>query len=285
MTPVWAQRQEALLSDCIVSPDVFDHMVNRLRDFVVPYQRALETEAGQRHVPLYLEGLLSHLDRKNAEKIAALVDVERLLMQEFIGTAPWDHRPLIEVLVGQVVDRFGEPDGIIAFDPSSFPKRGTHSVGVKRQWCGHRGKVDNCQVGVFMGYVSRLDHALLDFRLSLPEEWARDEHRRQACHLPPAVRYHPRHEQCLEMLDAWGNQVPHGWITGDDELGRHTRFRHDLRERGERYVLGVPCTTTVRDLEALLPEYQGRGRRPKALWQSVTQWRQCLTADGWTHLP
>ena len=63
-------------------------------------------------------------------------------MQAFIGTAPWDHRPLIAVLVGQVVDRLGEPDGIIAFDPSSFPKRGTHSVGVKRQWCSHRGKVD-----------------------------------------------------------------------------------------------------------------------------------------------
>ena len=129
------------------------------------------------------------------------------------------------VLVGQVAERLGEPDGIIAFDPSSFPKRGTHSVGVKRQWCGHRGKVDNCQVGVFMGYVSRHDHALLDFRLSLPEEWARDEQRRQACHVPPEVRYHTRHEQCLEMLDAWGEQVPHGWVTGDDELGRHTRFR------------------------------------------------------------
>ncbi len=58
---------------------------------------------------------------------------------------------------------------------SSFPKRGTHSVGVKRQWCGHRGKVDNCQVGVFMGYVSGQEHAVLDFRLSLPEEWAQDE--------------------------------------------------------------------------------------------------------------
>jgi SRSO17 transposase len=116
---------------------------------------------------LYLEGLLSHLDRKNAEDIAALVDVERLVLQEFIGTTPWDHRPLVQVLVGQVVHRLGEPDGIIAFDPSSFPKRGTHSVGVKRQWRGHRGKVDNCQVGVFMGYVSRHDHALLDFRLYL----------------------------------------------------------------------------------------------------------------------
>ena len=78
------------------------------------------------------------------------------------------------------------------------------------------------------------------------------------------------------MLDAWGEQVPHGWVTGDDELGRHTRFRHDLRERGERYVLGVPCTTTMRDLEAPLPAYSGRGRRPKAPWQSVTEWRKSL---------
>jgi SRSO17 transposase len=239
MTPAWAQRQEALLRDCIVSPDVFESIVDRLCDFVVPFQHALETEARKRHVHLYLVGLLSHLDRKNTEKIAAFVDVERLVMQEFIGTAPWDHRPLLTVLVGQVVEQLGEPDGVIAFDPSSFPKRGRHSVGVKRQWCSHRGKVDNCQVGVFMGYVSRHDHALLDFRLSLPEDWARDAQRRAECHVPPEVRYHTRHEQCLEMLDAWGEQVPHGWVTGDDELGRHTQFRHELRERGERYVLGV----------------------------------------------
>jgi len=167
MTPAWALRQEELLSDCIVSPDVFNHMVDRLCDFVVPYQHTLETKAGQRNVHLYLAGLLSHLGRKNAETIAALVDVERLVMHDFIGTAPWDHRPLVNVLVGQVIERLGDPDGIIAFDPSSFPKRGTHSVGVKRQWCGHRGKVDNCQVGVYMGSVSRQAHALLDFRLSL----------------------------------------------------------------------------------------------------------------------
>src|ERR1043166_6562260 len=94
-----------------------------------------------------------------------------------------------------------------------------------------------CQVGVFMGYVSRHDHALLDFRLSLPEDWARDAERRAACHVPPEVQYHTRHEQCLEMLDLWGAQVPHGWVTGDDELGRHTRFRQALRERGERVIL------------------------------------------------
>jgi len=284
MTPAWAQRQEELLSDCLVFPDVFNPMVDRLGDFVVPYQQALETEAGQRNVHLYLAGLLSHLARKNAEEIATLVDVERLVMQEFIGTAPWDHRPLVRVLVGQVVERLSDPDGIIAFDPSSFPKRGTHSVGVKRQWCGHRGKVDNCQVGVFMGYVSRQDHAVLDFRLYLPQEWARDEPRRQECHVPPAVRYHTRQEQCLEMLDEWRDQVPHGWVTGDDELGRHTRFRGELRQRGERYVLGVPCHTTIRDLEAPLPESQGRGRRPKAPWQSMSAWRKSLGSEGWTRL-
>jgi len=284
MTPAWAQRQEELLRDCIVSPDVFDSMVDRLREFVVPYQHALETEAGQRNVHLYLQGLLSHLLRKNAEQIATLVDVERLVMQEFIGTAPWNYQPLVTVLVGQVVDRLGEPDGIIAFDPSSFPKRGTHSVGVKRQWCGHRGKVDNCQVGVYMGYVSRRDHVLLDFRLSLPEDWARDEHRRQECHVPEEVQYRTRHAQCLEMLDLWGEQVPHGWVTGDDELGRHTRFRQQLRERGERYVLGVPCTTTIRDLEAPRPTYQGYGRPPKPPWQSVTVWRHALAPEAWAHL-
>jgi len=281
MALAWAQRREELLNDCIVSPDIFTPMIDRLAAFVLPYQQALETEAAQRHLHLYLQGLLSHLPGKNAEDIATFVDIERQVLQAFIGTAPWDHRPLIEVLVPQVVHRLGQPDGILAFDPSSFPKRGTHSVGVKRQWCGHRGKVDNCQVGVFMGYVADDEHALLDFRLYLPEEWIRDEPRRQACHVPPEIRYHTRQEQCLAMLDQWGEQVPHGWVTGDDELGRHTALRQALRERGERYVLGVPCNTTMRDLEALPPAYQGRGRRPKAPWQSVTAWRKLLDPNAW----
>jgi SRSO17 transposase len=281
MTPVWAQRREELLSDCIVSPDVFKPMIERLAEFVAPYQQALEIEALQHPMHLYLQGLLSPLPRKNAEEIAAWVDADRQVMQDFIGIAPWDHRPLIEVLVPQVACQLGQPDGIIAFDPSSLPKRGTHSVGVKRQWCGHRGKVDNCQVGVFMGYVSDDEHALLDFRLYLPENWARDGLRRQECHVPSEVRYQTRQEQCLEMLDLWREQVPHSWITGDDELGRHTRFRQALRERGERYVLGVPCNTTIRDLEAPVPDYSGRGRRPKAPWQSVTAWRQSLDPTAW----
>jgi len=136
MTPAWAQRREALLSDCLVSPDVFPQMLDRLGEFVVPYQRALESEAAHYPMHLYLQGLLSQLPRKNAEAIAAWVDVERQVIQDFIGIAPWNHQLLVTVLVGEVAEQLGEPDGIIAFDPSSFPKRGTHAVGVKRQWCG-----------------------------------------------------------------------------------------------------------------------------------------------------
>ena len=143
MSTLWALRREELLSDGLVSPDLFHQMVDRLAEFVVPYQQALEAVAAY-PLHLYLQGLLSHWHRKNAEEIATLVDVERQVIQDVIGIVPWDHRPLVTVLVGQAGERLGEPDGIIAFDPSSFPKRGTHSVGVKRQWCGHRGKVDNC---------------------------------------------------------------------------------------------------------------------------------------------
>src|SRR5262249_32028056 len=116
------------------------------------------------------------------------------------------------------------------------------------------------------GYGARCAHRARgrgDVPAPQSAEWARDEHRRQECHVPENVTYRTRHEQCLEMLDLWGAQVPHGWVTGDDELGRHTGFRQALRERGERYVLGVPCTTIIRDLEAPLPAYHGRGGPPK----------------------
>ena len=105
MTPAWVQRPEALLHDCVVSPDVFEYMVERLRDFVVPYQHALEPAAGKRYVYLYLPGLLAHCPRQNAEEIATFVDVERLGLQEVLGTAPWHDQPLGTGLVGQGVER------------------------------------------------------------------------------------------------------------------------------------------------------------------------------------
>ena len=119
MTPVWAQRREELWSDCLVSPDVFNEMVDRLGEFVMPSQRALETEADPHSMHLSLQGLLSHVPRKHAEDIAAWVDVERLVMHDFIGIAPWDHPPLIGVLVGQVAKRLGQGYSVLDFPLAS----------------------------------------------------------------------------------------------------------------------------------------------------------------------
>jgi SRSO17 transposase len=143
---------------------------------------------------------------------------------------------------------------VLVFDPSGFPKQGTKSVGVQRQWCGRLGKIDNCQVGVCMAYVSAEEHALVNTRLYLPREWAQDKARRKKCHVPRAVTFQTRRELCLDMLEEVGHLLPHGWIAGDDEMGRSSGFRRELRSRNERYLLAVPSNTLIRDLDAALPE-------------------------------
>jgi hypothetical protein len=121
------------------------------------------------------------LQRKNMEMIAYLHDQDRQPLQKFIGQVEWGYRPLLGELVRQVGAKLGEADGVLVFDPSAFPKQGRNSVGVARQWCGRLGKTDNCQLGIFMGYVTRKEHALVNFRLFMPKEWSRDKARREKC--------------------------------------------------------------------------------------------------------
>ena len=135
---------------------------------------------------------------------------------------------------------------------------------MQRQWLGRLGKVDNGQVGVFMAYASHREHALVDVRLYLPKAWAKDRARRKRCGVPKAVRYRTRHELALEMLQETGPLLPHAWVTGDDEMGRSSRFRAELRRMGERYLLAVPSNTTVRDLEARAARVGRPGAAPEA---------------------
>lgn len=178
----------------------------------------------------------------------------------------------------------GRPDGVIVFDPSSFPKKGTESVGVQRQWCGRLGKIENCQVGIFMAYVSAAEHALVNARLYLPREWAKDKARRRKCHVPREVKFQTRDALCLQMLEEVGHLLPHRWIAGDDELGRSSSFRRELRSRGERYLLAVPSNTLVRDLEAEPPEQEGPGAPRKTPFVRGDKWRASLPASAWTRI-
>ena len=135
------------------------------------------------------------------------------------------------------------------FDPSAFPKKGDKSVGVGKQWCGRLGKVENCQVGVYMAYVTRKEHAIVNTRLYLPEEWAKDRGRRKEAGVPKSIKFSTRHQLALEMLAECGGDLPHTWIAGDDEMGRPSGFRLELRALGERYLLAVPSNTLIRDIE------------------------------------
>lgn len=278
-------RRVQLMEECAVPPEIFDRVVPRLERFMEPFVESLVRREQVEHARTFVQGLLSDLDHKNVESIAYRFGQERMPLQWFMGVSGWDDGPLREELVRQVGQQLGEDDGVIVFDPSAFPKSGRDSVGVARQWCGRLGKVDNCQVAVFMGYVSSKEHALVDTRLYLPKEWTRDKARCEKAGVPQDRRRHrTRHQLCLEMLDEHGETLPHGWVAGDDELGRPYAFRRRLDRRGERYLLAVPSNTLIRDLDAPEPSYAGRGRRPRRPWQRVDAWAASRAEDEWTEI-
>jgi SRSO17 transposase len=275
-------RLRELLDDAEVHPEQLQGMLARLERFVEPFAACLVRTKQRKLAQRYVAGLVSQVERKNVESIAYHHDQDRQMLQKFVGQYTWSHMPLVGELVRQVGAALGCPEAVLVFDPSAFPKKGNESVGVQRQWCGRLGKVDNCQVGVFMAYVSPQEHALVDMRLYLPKSWARSKRRRAKVGVPPEVKFRTRHELTLEMLDEQATVLPHGWVAGDDEMGKIPEFRGHLHARGERYLLAVPSNTLIRDLDAEPPPYSGRGRQPKSPWMRVDRWCKALPKSGWT---
>ncbi len=280
----YERQLERMLAQAEVSPWLTEGFLSRLEEFVSPFAVALTEPEQRRHTVEYMTGLLSKLEHKTAEGIAYLHDHERQGLQKFIGHVPWDQQPLLLTLARQVGTDLGETDGVIVFDPSAFAKKGSKSVGVARQWCGRLGKVENCQVGVYMAYVSRKEHAIVNTRLYLPKEWAKDRARRKGAGVPTEIKFRTRHQLALEMLDEQGSLLPHSWVAGDDEMGRSSGFRRDLRGRDERYLLAVPSNTLVRDLDEPPPEYAGRGRRPLSPFRRLDLRRAAFGGECWTKI-
>ena len=277
-------RKQQLIEDAELKSELSKGMLDRLATFVEPFAATLGRREMKENAQQYVGGLLSDLERKNVESIAYRNDRDRRAFQRFIGISPWDFRPLEKELVRQVGQDLGQDDGVIVFDPSGHKKCGHESVGVQRQWIGRLGKVENCQVGIYMGYVTRCDHVLVATRLYLPKEWAKDRKRRKKCGIPKEVRFQTRHELALEMLQEHGPLLPHCWITGDDEMGRSTAFRQQLRVLSEQYLLAVPSNANIRDLEAPLPPYQGHGAPAKVPFQRADKWVATLSDDDWTRI-
>lgn len=274
-------RRDELLLDAEAPRGLLRGTMPRLEAFLEPFVAALRTVEQQTNARHYVSGLMSDLDSKDVESIAYWHDRERQGLQKFIGQSAWDYRPLLTELARQVGTELGEADGVLVFDPSAFAKQGTESVGVQRQWCGRLGKIENCQVGIYLAYVSRREQALVDVRLYLPKEWCQRKRRRKKAGVPAAIRFRTRHELMLEMLDERGPLLPHAWIAGDDELGRSSWFRQQLQARNECYLLAVPANTLVRDLTVPDPPYRGRGPRPRVPFTRVDRWCAGIPESAW----
>ena len=273
---------KALLDEATVSADDVATCEGRLAAFLKRYLPLFYRKEQRVNAGVVIRGLLSDLERKTCEPVAYREGRERKPIQFFVGRGLWDDDKVMGELRRHVTEDLADPDGVIVFDPTSFPKKGTHSAGVKRQWCGRLGKRENCQVGVFMAYATSKGHGPLDRQLFLPKDWAEDPARRKECRVPEEVERRTKWRIALDMLDANGAGIPHGWIAGDEDFGRPQAFRKGLRERRKHYVLDVPCDTLMRDLGRRRPPRRSKkGRKREVPFVRVDGWTKGLTRSRW----
>jgi SRSO17 transposase len=274
---------QALLNDATLTADAVRGCADRLTGFLQRYLPHFYRVEQRDNATLVIRGLIGGLERKTAEPIATAARVPRKPVQFFVGSGKWDDEAVMGELRRHVREELAQPDGVVVIDPSSFPKKGTHSCGVGRQWCGRLGKVESCQVGVFLVYAARAGYAPLDRQLYLPEEWAGDTVRREEGHVPPEVEFREKWQIALDLLGRSLPDLPHGWIAGDDEFGRVSQFRAELRSRKECYILDVPCNTLVRDLQKRRPPrtQAGVGRRREVPFQRVDAWARSQPESRW----
>ncbi len=195
----------------------------------------------RRRASAYLRGLLAPLERKNGWQLAeAAGDATPDGVQDFLSRMRWDADAVRDDLRAYAVEHLGDPEAVLVLDETGFLKKGGKSAGVQRQYSGTAGRIENCQVGVFLGYASRHGRALIDRALYLPERWAGNAARRTAAGVPEAVAFATKPKLGLAMLDrALDAGVPFAWVAGDSVYGADHRIRRRLEARGRGYVLAV----------------------------------------------
>jgi len=255
------------------------------------------------HALLYLQAILSDIPRKNGWQIAEHARQQRPYgMQRLLSRAVWDHdgvrdegrRCVCQALLAahQRLEETPDPYPVLVIDESGFPKRGKHSAGVGRQYCGAVGQVANCQVGVFLSYVTALGHALIDRELYLPEDWCADALRRQAAHIPETVSFATKPELAQRMLErALSADLPFRWVVADSVYGHSPDLRLFLEAHGYPYALAVPCTEVLcvqTRAGILLADVGSIAHQLRAQdWQRLSQ---CMGTKGerlfdWARLP
>lgn len=218
---------------------------------------------------IYLRGLLlADVPRKNSEALALRLlgaDADAACAvrawQQFIGAGGWDDAALLAVHQRLVAETLGADDGVLIIDGSDVPKQGNHSAGVARQWCGHTGKKDNCQAGVYLGYASPRGYTLLDRRLYLPPCWftAAYADRWRACGIPRGTPFRTKQQLAGDRVDDLlaAGRLPARWVVADEGFGNTPALLDRWAKVGLRYLAEVPRDTQV----WLLTEPEGQPPR------------------------
>lgn len=195
----------------------------------------------------YLRGLMSEVKRKNGWQLAEAVGDNRPdATQRLLYQAQWNADQARDELQRYSIEHLGDEEGIGVVDETGFLKKGDKSVGVKRQYTGTAGKVENCQVGVSLSYAVPGGGVFLDRRLYLPREWCQDAQRRAEAKVPEDVTFQSKPQQALEMLEyAWQQGVPMHWVAGDEVYGDAPYLRDGIAAHNRLYVLAVSCDTPI----------------------------------------
>lgn len=267
--------------------------------FLERYAPHFGRDEAQDHARRFVQGLLLGGERRSVENIAEAIDgcVVRSL-QKFIAQSPWSDGDLLEELQRHVTEVLGDPEASLNVDETGFPKKGTKSVGVKRQYAGCLGRTDNCQIGVCVNYRSWTGHTLIDRRLFLPEEWAADGPRRQEAGVPPAVVFRTKPELALEMVQqAVQRGLPFRWVTADSVYGDSPTFVQGVRGLDRWYVVDTSADARVWLTEPAVIPAGTKGQRGRATTQPraatkpqrvdevvaelpATAWKRIVVAEG-----
>jgi SRSO17 transposase len=263
---------------------------SRLGEFLTRYRRFLGRKEVQVLVETYVRGLLADTRKKNAEAMAWEVGGGRVrALQRLLVSARWDEEAVVAEHQQMVAELLGTPEGVLVIDDTGFRKTGNSSCGVGRQYSGTLGKVENCQVGVFLSYaLPERGHTLLNRRLYLKEEWfdADRAELRERAWVPKEAIFRTKPQLALEMIEqALRDKIPHGWINMDAGYGEVPWLLDMLDTLGERYVAAVPRSTHVwtERPQTYTPERKGtRGRRPNKprLCQGMPASRTVETVAG-----
>jgi SRSO17 transposase len=228
----------------------------------------------------FLRGLLGGVDRKNGWQLAEHAsETTPDGMQRLLTTTRWNPDALRDDVRGYVVEQLGDPGGVLVVDETGFLKKGNKSAGVQRQYSGTAGRIENCQVGVFLAYASPRGRALVDRELYLPKEWAADVARRAEAHVPAQVGFATKPQLAQQMLArALDAGVPARWVTADEVYGGDARLRAFLERQDLAYVLAVKATQPLWVLGAQGPAEVPARELVAGL--PARAWRRLSAGDG-----